>query len=77
MLDEVQMLADFEEVLNSLLHIENVDIYVTGSNSSPKILLSNGFRQVEETHLMENIIYNELRIRRRKSKRKHHCLMRM
>lgn len=26
MLDEVQMLADFEEVLNSLLHIENVDI---------------------------------------------------
>lgn len=33
LLDEVQLLADFEEVLNSLLHIENVDIYVTGSNS--------------------------------------------
>lgn len=33
LLDEVQMLSDFEEVLNSLLHIENVDIYVTGSNS--------------------------------------------
>ena len=33
LLDEVQMLADFEEVLNSLLHIENVDVYVTGSNS--------------------------------------------
>lgn len=33
LLDEVQMLRDFEEVLNSLLHIENVDIYVTGSNS--------------------------------------------
>lgn len=32
-LDEVQMLEDFEEVLNSLLHIKNVDIYVTGSNS--------------------------------------------
>lgn len=32
-LDEVQMLNDFEEVLNSLLHIKNVDIYVTGSNS--------------------------------------------
>lgn len=32
-LDEVQMLEDFEEVLNSLLHINNVDIYVTGSNS--------------------------------------------
>lgn len=32
-LDEVQMLEDFEEVLNSLLHIKNLDIYVTGSNS--------------------------------------------
>lgn len=36
LLDEVQMLNDFEEVLNSLLHISNVDIYVTGSN--PKFL---------------------------------------
>ena len=33
LLDEVQMLTDFEEVLNSLLHISNLDIYVTGSNS--------------------------------------------
>lgn len=33
LLDEVQMLADFEEVLNSLLHIDNADLYVTGSNS--------------------------------------------
>ncbi len=33
MLDEVQMLAEFEEVLNTLLHISNADIYVTGSNS--------------------------------------------
>ena len=33
LLDEVQMLVDFEEVLNSLLHIDNADIYVTGSNS--------------------------------------------
>lgn len=32
-LDEVQLLADFEDVLNSLLHIKNVDLYVTGSNS--------------------------------------------
>lgn len=33
LLDEVQMLQEFEEVLNSLLHIGNVDVYVTGSNS--------------------------------------------
>lgn len=32
-LDEVQMLDDFEDVLNGLMHIENVDIYVTGSNA--------------------------------------------
>jgi predicted AAA+ superfamily ATPase len=32
-LDEVQMLKEFEGVLNSLLHIDNLDIYVTGSNS--------------------------------------------
>lgn len=32
-LDEVQYLNRFEEVLNSLMHIENADIYVTGSNS--------------------------------------------
>lgn len=33
LLDEVQLLEDFEEVLNSLLHIRNADVYVTGSNS--------------------------------------------
>ncbi|MBR4574175.1 MAG: ATP-binding protein [Lachnospiraceae bacterium] len=32
-LDEVQLLAEFEDVLNSLLHIRNADVYVTGSNS--------------------------------------------
>lgn len=33
LLDEVQMIDDFVGVLNSLLHIRNVDTYVTGSNS--------------------------------------------
>ncbi len=32
-LDEVQMLNEFEDVLNSLMHLRNADIYVTGSNS--------------------------------------------
>ena len=32
-LDEVQLLPEFEDVLNSLLHIPTVDVYVTGSNS--------------------------------------------
>ena len=33
LLDEVQMVAEFEDVLNSFLHIKNVDTYVTGSNA--------------------------------------------
>ena len=33
MLDEVQMVPEFEDVLNSYLSIPNVDVYVTGSNS--------------------------------------------
>ena len=32
-LDEIQLVENFEGVLNGLLRIENVDIYVTGSNS--------------------------------------------
>lgn len=32
-LDEVQALNDFVSVLNSLLYLNNVDIYITGSNS--------------------------------------------
>ncbi len=32
-LDEVQFMPRFEEVLNSLLRIRNIDVYVTGSNS--------------------------------------------
>ena len=33
LLDEVQLVLRFEEVLNSLLRIDNADVYVTGSNS--------------------------------------------
>lgn len=33
MLDEVQMVREFEDVLNSYLHVNNADVYVTGSNA--------------------------------------------
>ncbi len=33
LIDEIQLLENFEEVLNSLLNIENLDVYITGSNS--------------------------------------------
>ncbi len=32
-LDEIQLVKDFESVLNGFLRIKNIDIYVTGSNS--------------------------------------------
>ena len=55
LLDEVQLLEEFEEVLNSLLHINNVDVYVTGSNSkflsfSIIFLLYNKKCAAEATH---------------------------
>lgn len=33
LLDEVQLLGDFESILNSLVRRKNVDVYVTGSNA--------------------------------------------
>lgn len=33
LLDEIQFVKDFEDVINGLRHLDNVDIYVTGSNS--------------------------------------------
>ena len=33
LLDEVQLVREFEDVLNSYLHIPNADVYVTGSNA--------------------------------------------
>lgn len=33
LLDEVQLLDEFEAVLNSLIRMKNVDVYVTGSNA--------------------------------------------
>ena len=33
LLDEVQLLGEFESICNSLAHLPNVDLYVTGSNA--------------------------------------------
>ncbi len=33
LLDEIQMMDDFVSVLNGFLHLKNLDVYVTGSNS--------------------------------------------
>ena len=33
LLDEVQLMEGFTDVLNGLMHIKNADVYVTGSNS--------------------------------------------
>ncbi len=33
LLDEVQMVPEFEDVLNSYLHVKNADVFVTGSNA--------------------------------------------
>lgn len=33
LLDEIQLVSEFEDVLNSYLSVKNADVYVTGSNS--------------------------------------------
>lgn len=53
LLDEVQLLGDFEEVLNGLLHFPNVDIYVTGSNAKflSKDIITEFRGRGDEIHL--------------------------
>lgn len=36
LLDEVQLLGEFESVLNGLIRIKNVDVYVTGAVTKEK-----------------------------------------
>ena len=33
LLDEIQLVSDFESVVNGFMHFENADVYITGSNS--------------------------------------------
>lgn len=53
LLDEVQMLQSFEEVLNSLIRESNLDIYVTGSNSKflSKDVLTEFRGRGDEVHI--------------------------
>lgn len=53
LLDEVQMLTAFEEVLNSLMHMDNVDVYVTGNNSKflSKDVLTEFRGRGDEVHI--------------------------
>lgn len=53
-LDEVQMIDEFTDVLNSLLHIRNADVYVTGSNSKflSKDVVTEFRGRGDEIHLL-------------------------
>lgn len=59
LLDEVQLLGNFEAILNSYLRKENLDIYVTGSNS--KFLSSDILTEFEgrgdEIHILPLSFY--------------------
>lgn len=54
LLDEVQLLGAFESVLNSFLSKENVDLYVTGSNSKflSKDVLTEFEGRGDEIHIL-------------------------
>lgn len=53
LLDEVQMLDEFESVLNGLMRIPNIDLYVTGSNAKflSKDVLTEFRGRGDEVHI--------------------------
>jgi len=60
LLDEVQMLDDFESVLNSLGRKKNVDVYVTGSNAKflSKDIITEFRGRGDEVHMYQ-LTYSE------------------
>ncbi len=54
LLDEVQLLASFEQVLNGFLRRDNFDVYVTGSNSKflSKDIITEFAGRGDEIHVM-------------------------
>ena len=53
LLDEIQLVREFEDVLNSYLKMDNVDVYVTGSNSKflSKDVITEFRGRGEEIHI--------------------------
>ena len=53
LIDEIQMCDEFESVLNDLIHIKNLDVYVTGSNSKllSKDIITEFRGRGDEIHL--------------------------
>lgn len=60
LLDEVQLLASFEQVLNGFLRQENFDVYVTGSNSRflSKDVITEFAGRGDEIHIMP-LVFSE------------------
>ena len=57
LLDEIQLVPEFEDVLNSYLKIKNTDVYVTGSNSRMSEFLKAGQYTNELSALQDYMIY--------------------
>lgn len=60
LLDEVQLLASFEQVLNGFLRQKNFDVYVTGSNSKflSKDVITEFVGRGDEIHIMP-LVFSE------------------
>lgn len=60
LLDEVQLLASFEQVLNGFLRQDNFDVYVTGSNSKflSKDVITEFAGRGDEIHVMP-LVFSE------------------
>lgn len=60
LLDEVQLLASFEQVLNGFLRQDNFDVYVTGSNSKflSKDVITKFAGRGDEIHVMP-LVFSE------------------
>lgn len=67
LLDEVQLLASFEQVLNGFLRKDNYDVYVTGSNSKflSKDILTEFAGRGDQIHVMPFVFSEFLQTRDR------------